>query len=54
MVVIDVFVLVKDGCFSINVPAFLCGKNKFYGTAELRVSTKASGYRIWSKILLLK
>ena len=25
----------KNGFFSIDVPAFLWGKNKFYGTAEL-------------------
>ena len=54
LVVIDVFVLVKDRCFIIDVPAFLWGKNKFYGTTELSVSPRLSGDKMWSKMLLLK
>ena len=46
LVVIDVFVLFKDRCFSIDVPAFLCGKNKFYGIEELSVSPRPSGDRM--------
>ena len=54
LAVIVEFVLVKDGYFSIDFPAFLLGKNRFYGTAEVIVSPRPCGDRMRRRILQLK